>query len=79
MDEEIAEEVARMDAAEGAHLQGKEVGQLMKPDNCNMLVSQEMGRPGEVNALESSYRVLGDVLEEKCRQGRASGNIFISW
>ncbi|KAK8537942.1 hypothetical protein V6N13_096262 [Hibiscus sabdariffa] len=78
MDEEIAEEVARMDAAEGTHLQGKEVDRLVKPDNCNMLVSQEMVRPGEVNALESSFHVLGDVLEEKCRQGRASGNIFIS-
>lgn len=62
MDEEIIEEVAPIDAAEGAHLQGKEVEYLVKPDNCNVLVSQEMVIPVEVNA---SFRVLGDVLEGK--------------
>ncbi|TYH97816.1 hypothetical protein ES332_A12G267600v1 [Gossypium tomentosum] len=62
MDEEIIEEVAPIDAAEGAHLQGKEVEYLVKPDNCNLLVSQEMVIPVEVNA---SFRVLGDVLEGK--------------
>ncbi|GMJ06220.1 SPA1-related 2 [Hibiscus trionum] len=65
MDEEIAEEVAQMGAAEGAHLQGKEVDQLVKSDNCNMLVSQEMVIPVEVTAFESSFRVLGDALEGK--------------
>ncbi|TYI52700.1 hypothetical protein E1A91_D12G266400v1 [Gossypium mustelinum] len=62
MDEEIIEEVAPIDAAEGAYLQGKEVECLVKPDNCNVLVSQEMVIPVEVNA---SFRVLGDVLEGK--------------
>ncbi|MBA0773480.1 hypothetical protein Gotri_008753 [Gossypium trilobum] len=62
MDDEIIEEVAPIDAAEGAHLQGKEVEYLVKPDNCNVLVSQEMVIPVEVNA---SFRVLGDVLEGK--------------
>ncbi|KAE8657288.1 Ubiquitin ligase protein cop1, putative isoform 1 [Hibiscus syriacus] len=65
MDEEIAEEVTRTDADEGAHLQCKEVDQLVKPDNCNMLVYQEMVIPGEVNALESSFHAIGDVLEGK--------------
>ncbi|KAE8712782.1 Ubiquitin ligase protein cop1, putative isoform 1 [Hibiscus syriacus] len=66
MDEEIAEEVTRMDADEGAHLRGKEVDQLVKTDNCNMLISQEMVIPGEINALESSFHVIGDVLEHGC-------------
>ncbi|KAE8683855.1 Detected protein of confused Function [Hibiscus syriacus] len=65
MDEEIAEEVAQMGAAEGTHLQGKEVDQLVKSDNCNLLVSQETVIPGDSNALESSFSVLGDVLEGK--------------
>ncbi|KAK8599145.1 hypothetical protein V6N13_077079 [Hibiscus sabdariffa] len=67
-----------MGAAEGAHLQGKEVDQLVKSDNCNMLVSQEMVIPGEVNALESSFHVLGDVLEGKnVEHGCASPCTFI--
>ncbi|XVF51363.1 hypothetical protein PTKIN_Ptkin04bG0179100 [Pterospermum kingtungense] len=65
MDEGLAEEVAPMDAAEGAHLQSKEVEYLVKPDSCNMLESQEMVIPGEVNALESSFQVLGDMLDGK--------------
>ncbi|XP_022737884.1 protein SPA1-RELATED 2-like isoform X2 [Durio zibethinus] len=63
--EGLGDEVAPIDAAEGAHLQGKEVEYLVKPDSCNMLESQEMVIPGEVNALESSFHVLGEVLEGK--------------
>ncbi|XWS61664.1 hypothetical protein CRYUN_Cryun07bG0145400 [Craigia yunnanensis] len=62
MDGRLADEVAPIDSAEGAHLQGKEVEYLVKPDSCNMLESQEMVIPGEVNALETSFHVLGDVL-----------------
>ncbi|XVE58009.1 hypothetical protein DITRI_Ditri04bG0135800 [Diplodiscus trichospermus] len=65
MDEELAEEVAPLDAAEGAHLQGKEVEYLVKPDSCNLLESEEIVIPGEINAFESSFHVLGDVLEGK--------------
>ncbi|XWS50059.1 hypothetical protein CRYUN_Cryun12cG0055700 [Craigia yunnanensis] len=65
MNEGLADEVASIDAAEGAHLQGKEVEYLVKPDSCNMLESQEMVIPGEVNALENSFHILGDVLEGK--------------
>ncbi|XVF13017.1 hypothetical protein REPUB_Repub08aG0170900 [Reevesia pubescens] len=65
MDRGLADEVAPIDAAEGAHLQGKEVEFLVKPDSCSMLESQEMVIPSEVNALENSFHVLGDVLEGK--------------
>ncbi|XWS48839.1 hypothetical protein CRYUN_Cryun13aG0110800 [Craigia yunnanensis] len=65
MDEGLADEVAPIDTAEGAHLQRKEIECLVKPDSCNMLESQEMVIPGEVNALESSFHVLGDMLEGK--------------
>ncbi|XVF10459.1 hypothetical protein REPUB_Repub07fG0184800 [Reevesia pubescens] len=65
MDEGLAHEVTPIDAADGAHLQGKDVEYLVKPDSCNMLESQEMVIPGEVNARESSFHVLGDVLEGK--------------
>ncbi|XP_022721075.1 protein SPA1-RELATED 2-like [Durio zibethinus] len=63
MEEGLADEVAPIDGAEGPHLQGKEVEYLAKPDSCSMLESQEMVIPGEVNALESSFHVLGAVLE----------------
>ncbi|XP_022760992.1 protein SPA1-RELATED 2-like isoform X2 [Durio zibethinus] len=65
MDEGLADEVAPIDATEGAHLQGKEVEYLVKPDCCNILESQEMVILGGVNALENSFHVLGDVLEGK--------------
>ncbi|XVE64728.1 hypothetical protein DITRI_Ditri07aG0124800 [Diplodiscus trichospermus] len=65
MDEGLADEVTPIDAAEGAHVQGKEVEYLVKPDSCNMLESREMVIPGEVNATDNSFQVLGDVLEGK--------------
>ncbi|OMO85181.1 hypothetical protein COLO4_21724 [Corchorus olitorius] len=63
MDEGLAEEVAPLHEGEGAHLQGKEIEYLMKPDSRNMLESQELVIPGEVNTLDSSYHVLGEMLE----------------
>ncbi|EOY24948.1 Ubiquitin ligase protein cop1, putative isoform 8 [Theobroma cacao] len=77
MDGGLSDEVAPIDAAEGTHLQGKEVEYLMKPDNCNMLESREMVIPDEVNTIESSFHVLGNMLEGK-KVNRSIGPVNVS-
>ncbi|KAJ0104546.1 hypothetical protein Patl1_17568 [Pistacia atlantica] len=64
MDDGPGDEVASVNASEGAHLQNKENEYLLKPESCNKLESQEMAIP-ESNSPDGSFQILADMLEGK--------------
>ncbi|XP_034896405.1 protein SPA1-RELATED 2 isoform X2 [Populus alba] len=63
---DLGDEVALMDMAEEAHLQGKESEYSMKPpESSNLLESRETVIASAGDYPESSFHVLADVLEGK--------------
>lgn len=64
MDEELGDEVAPVDAAEGSHLQNKEIEHSVKPESCDMLESREMAIL-EGTSPTSSFQILADMFEGK--------------
>ena len=66
MDEGLGDEVALMDMAEEAHLQGKESEYSVKPpESSNLLESRETVIASAGDYPESSFHVLADKLEGK--------------
>ncbi|KAJ6714379.1 PROTEIN SPA1-RELATED 2 [Salix viminalis] len=73
MDEGLGDEVASMDAAEHAHLRGKESEYSVKPpESSNLLESREIDIAGVDDYRESSFHVLADMLEGKNENRSAS-------
>lgn len=54
----MGEEVTPLDAAECGHLQGKDNEYFLKPENCNMLESQEMIIPCEGDSHQEFEEIL---------------------